>query len=549
MESAKDYGFNEGFMVASGDVPPADHTSVGDLNNSWSLAIPNAVLEDEHKKFTEATGWNTAKDPETFGKVYRGSKTILNAAGISKTASPNSLKVGVDFNGQPVYSNPQLANSNDTSPGKMLANTAGMALGSMGAFSDFTEAGRFIGIGDHAQDQAFHQELDNFKSKKDPRGFIEAVSKVGGGAERSLTDYSAYKLYENWNSMSPTQKSVAITGVGMQGFKFQDGQTFQTKRLTPEIPGVPSMNAAEGLDLASQGINVAPATRKWNQVSIIQDTMFTPKRSADIVKTADSLSILGYGEDGRAVEMDKSRFIISKMAPAPHYGVGAATIPQGVGVPTGYTSVKVVNGRTVVIPTVNRSTAIIDAPDVSSKAATDIYSKWPDVANAKQDKGVLGGSALVGGLDSMTSNNPYSLGAVITHSSFEHIGVDKNASDIKHVTHMSGIALNRLVNGKADKSVDSKGAMYAVDGAFDEKTFGSTMKNLRGEYARQGISSKEIGYQLANQGYAEGRFNESQLAAIHRSLDMTFDDNGYVLAQKLLTGKNKGIEITERRRG
>jgi len=58
-----------------------------------------------------------------------------------------------------------------------------------------------------------------------------------------------------------------------------------------------------------------------------------------------------------------------------------------------------------------------------------------------------------------------------------------------------------------------------------------------------------MAYQLANQGYAENRFDDSQVVSLHRAIDMVFDDKSFTLAQKLNTGKSKGVEIIKKRRG
>jgi hypothetical protein len=334
----------------------------------------------------------------------------------------------------------------------------------------------------------------------------------------------------------------------LQGYTFSDGKTFADKRLTPEIPGVPALNAAEGLQLTGSGVNVAPATRKWNQYAALQETFFAPKSATDVVTTAGSQNMLGHDLDGRAVPIDTETMGAQGMQPTPHYGIGAASIPLNQGAPQGYTIVKQVQDRNIVVPTANKGSTIINAPDVASKAASKIYNTW-SADSIKQERGIAGGSALAGGLDGMTATNPYALGAVITHATLNNTPVDSSLSDLEHATYLTGVSLQRLVKGSTDAGVDQKGKEFVVSGDFNEDTFIGAMKNVRGAYAREGVSSKEIGYQLANQGYAEGRFDESQTVALQRSLDMVFDDNSYNLAQKLNTGKTKGLQILEKRRG
>lgn len=550
MISAKDHGFNEGFVLDNGAVPPDSFTSIKTLDTGESIAVPNKVLDDEYVEYGKTMGESAIipDDFNQFGKSFSTSRNILKASGLTKSPTPQDVHVGVDFKGDKVYANPELANSKDTSSGKALAQSTGIALGAMGAFDNYDETGKFINIGDKASDQEFHSTLDKFKANQDPKGFVNTLSALGGTGNKLGTGYTSYKLYENWGNMSPAQKAIGISGAGMQGFTFSDGKTIETKNVTPDVPGVPSMSVAESLKLVTQGVNTAPVARKWDQMSAIQETFYTPKKSSDVATTTNSLGLLGFGMEGTAVEVNESLQSQNDMQPAPHYGVGAATIPAGQGIPTGYTAVKNFNGRTIIAPQLNAQTSLVSVPDVSSQAASQVYNKWKSDGPVKQDKGVVGGNALVGGLTQMSSTNPYSLGAVTTYATLNNSGLDE-VDDLSHVTHLSGVTMQRLVNGNVSKDIDKKGLEFATPGDFTEDNYNSTMKRMQGEYARNGISSKEVGYQLANQAYAEGRLNESQLVAAQKTLDMTFDKDGYVLAQKLNTGKNKGLEIASRRRG
>ena len=374
MESAKDYGFNEGYVLDVGTDAPSDYTVIDSVNNGQPLAIPNTVLAQEHLDYSETLQGRTQipSDPVAFGPSFKKAKAVMNTVGIGKYPNTGTVKVGSDFKGQVIYSNPKLTNNPDTKAGKTLAETIGMSLGAMGAFSGFPEAQRYMAIGDKANDPILHTELDSLKQSEDVHGFIDKVV----GDDKAQTEFSAYKLYENWNNLSPAQKSLGISSTGTQGFKFDDGHTFETKRLTPEIPGVPSLNAAEAMDLASKGVNMAPATRHWNQLSTIQETFYAPKKSADVVTTSNSLGLLGYGIDGRAVPVDEKILSKSQAQIAPHFGVGAIAVPQGTGVMKGYVPVKNVGNKTIMIPESTRGTSVINTPDVATKSAADIYNRW-----------------------------------------------------------------------------------------------------------------------------------------------------------------------------
>jgi hypothetical protein len=76
-----------------------------------------------------------------------------------------------------------------------------------------------------------------------------------------------------------------------------------------------------------------------------------------------------------------------------------------------------------------------------------------------------------------------------------------------------------------------------------EENFGKMQANLRAMFAQSGIASREDGYALANQAFAEGRLNDIDQIATHQGLDLAFNDNGYQSAQMLMAGRWKGVEV------
>jgi hypothetical protein len=533
-----------GSAIPNGDSPP-DHTIVQPVKNGPSVAIPNSTVNAESSNIGNVLGSSASsitQDPNQFATSIAKAGLLRSAVGLSNTQSQNSVPVGVDTSGNKLYSNPQLANSNDLNSGKNIIQQSGMALGAMGAFADHSEASTFLQIGEKATDPNFLGALDNFKNTQDAKGFVSHLSSAGGSTDLAHNGYSACKMFDNWGSMSPAQKSIAVAGVGTQGFKFSDGQTFDTKSVTPTIPNVPDMSASQALTLAGQGVNVAPATRNWGQHAVVQQTMFKPTSSFDVVNTSNSLGLLGHGMDGQAVPVTAETLKANSMTPAPHYGVGAATIPLGQGLPQGYTKLMDSKGNQLIIPSSNASTSSMATPDISTQNAKLVYANWPKT-DSQPTKGTLGGNAMIGGLMGMASSNPFSLGAVTTHATYEHTGTPSDVTDLAHVSSMAGITLSRLTGGGASPQIDSKQQVTPMTGELNQNAFGAGIKQIRGDFAQNGIPSKEVGYQLANQAYAEGRLNESQHVAALQNLNTVFDDNGFMQAQKLNTGISKGLAI------
>jgi len=124
-------------------------------------------------------------------------------------------------------------------------------------------------------------------------------------------------------------------------------------------------------------------------------------------------------------------------------------------------------------------------------------------------------------------------------------------NDLDFAASMGAIGLSRLLNGGKGKAIDQMGGQLtnAVLGKvgngkdMTKSNFDSVMSNLRGVYSQSGIKSKAEGYALANQAYAEGRIDESDLVSIHQGLNMMYDRDGYNTAQKLMSGRNRGVEV------
>lgn len=125
-------------------------------------------------------------------------------------------------------------------------------------------------------------------------------------------------------------------------------------------------------------------------------------------------------------------------------------------------------------------------------------------------------------------------------------------NDMDYFSGVGGIALSRLSAGAKDTAVDQIGgqlgnaALGKVGHGADmtQQNFSSVMQNLRGMYAKRGISSKKDAYELANQGYAEGRWNDTDLVSMQQVFNMVFDDD-YNTASTLSQGRWKGIEVVE----
>ncbi len=122
-------------------------------------------------------------------------------------------------------------------------------------------------------------------------------------------------------------------------------------------------------------------------------------------------------------------------------------------------------------------------------------------------------------------------------------------NDLDYTAGIGGIALARLTGGGKDTPIDQIGsqignaALGNVGFGKDmtEGNFKQVMGNLRAQYAKAGITSKADAFQLANQGFAEGRFNETDTRAIQLAANLIFD-NDYKTATALMPGRFAGVK-------
>jgi len=127
-------------------------------------------------------------------------------------------------------------------------------------------------------------------------------------------------------------------------------------------------------------------------------------------------------------------------------------------------------------------------------------------------------------------------------------------NDLDYVASMGGNTLSRLLSGGKNKQIGQLGGQIG-NGALGDVGYGQQFTqgnyqkvtaNLRAFYAQSGIKSKADAFQLINQGYAEGRWNESDAVSMQQSANIIFDANGYNTASKLMAGRHRGIEVASK---
>lgn len=123
-------------------------------------------------------------------------------------------------------------------------------------------------------------------------------------------------------------------------------------------------------------------------------------------------------------------------------------------------------------------------------------------------------------------------------------------NDLDFAAHMGGVTLSRLLTGGVANQVEQLGNQLGnaslknvgYNKPLTSENYSKVMQNQRAIYSQSGIKSKSDALQLANQAYSEKRLDAVQHATAVQAVNMVFDDNSFSQAQKLMSGRNAGIQ-------
>jgi len=495
-------------------------------------------LQQDYENFRVNAGI-TLPDPTDDMNRAKGlarTKAAMQAVGISDSAEEGFIPAGYDTKGKQVYSNPSLAASNDPSLGKGLTNQVSTLMDRLGVFNEDPEtAKRLSSQGDAVLDPSLYDTLNTARKANSYGDFVNTMSKVFNINSDEDVAYTNYKMYENWPLMSQGQKSLALSTIGTQSLRDSNGERIANKSITPNVPGAPSMTVSEGMVLQSQGINAGAAVNNWRQYADLQESIYPAETATEVVMTGDDNKALGYGRAGREVNLPRGVFDSIQANPQPQFGVGAISIPYTSNVPDGYNIVHKDDKGKVIIPANNEGTSVIGNMATAFPAAKEIHKNW-NPSDAKGQRGADGGSALTGSLTGMSKTNPHSLSSIALAGVIK--GNDKDSLQL-----ISDLVGQAGIIATTGKNATDKSGMPTDGKQFNRNNHDEMMKAYRAQMSSQGIPSAEVGYYLLNQAWAEGRITESQLVASQRAIDMTFNQNSYNLAQRMLLGKSKANEI------
>lgn len=659
--SIPDFGINDTTTTSVGggtaggtgsDTPTGSGTP--DFGLGADSSGPNLGVDLNLRSSTRPKTMAATTDAVPSTQVFsRAGGEVLAAAGIHESPQPNTVPIGVNTRGAKIYADRSLVNSSNIAAGSQMVAGIKEVVAPLNVLS-VEDTKTLDGIASVASDVNTIASLTDAAQRKDQKAFVNILlnktkqsatdlvsgqfttdkgkSQAAGGVGAA---YVAAQLYENWNSMSPAQKSMGIAALGIKGMQTSTGTNLaNTAIIKPTYTAAgkldtPGLTLGQGLDLLSSGYNTYALASNWGELNTIQKIIGTTGNATSLASTAKSMGLLGYGAEGAAVPGVTQAGLNSIGAvAAPQYAVGAQVVPTGTAVPAGYSSIATTEGGTVIAPTANAATAAPSTLQIAGGAtaiaagAYQVYSGWGGSGKSGVINGALGGSAMAAGMYALGATNPVLLAAVVAasiivdasgggkgkdqtgrdqirghlkktgladddyqvtladgtkadigmdgHGDYhdvtnedllapDHKGKIKKLSaydvdytnDLDYAASMGGSTLSRLLSGGTGKSIDQLGGQLGnaslknvgFNQNMTEENYNKVMQNQRAMYAQSGIKSKDEGKQLANQAFAEGRIDATQLVSMQQSLDMVFNDNSYSQARKLMEGRHAGIAV------
>lgn len=440
--------------------------------------------------------------------------TTKNAVGISPQFNSKYIPVGTNTTGQNIYSDPSKGRSEDTGSGFNYAKQFTGIYGGLGLLDSnhVKDIAKFGAVG---ADDTLHSTLSTHVQNKDPKAFVSSLNKTLGSNDSTNSKLSGLFLYSNWDSLSPAQRSLGITNAGIQGSTDLSGK----KLLDSDIPNItekgPSgMKAGSALALTAEGLNGYALGRKWDQITPITEIMTGKTGIKEGAAVATTLGLSGEGLTGtvlRDVTVDN----LSKVGatPAPDYGVGAVTLQKGAQVPAGFraisskpdgTVIAAPNGMEHTSPvTPSTSAATSNAVQSISNGSNPIIKNWDKLNPTTQGVEIpfkvgqsavngVGGSAMIGGLNTLALSNAFLFSGIMGHSTMSGIVGGSKSSDQKGRDSIRSVISDAGLKDGIKLS-DGTLAKLGVDGHGDIHTFRYSDKAV-GDGGKSGLHAYDIDY-------------------------------------------------------
>lgn len=476
--------------------------------------------------------------------------SVTNAAGIYPDSRSGAVPLGVSKLGAPMFGNPNLMQLNAPKAGQGTIQGVQELLRPVGAFNEADHVS-LNKIGESAGNETAIKELTDLSNGEASSPFVNKLHSHFGIEPTDQSKVSALNLAHTFTKMSPAQKSLGIAAFAMQNHVLPGGENVYNKPIISETTTSPEINTGQFLNLMSKGVNAYPLVGKFPEHTTLSTLAGGGKNLNDVAAYAHTNNLLGQGLTGAEVPLsqESKAALDNSFRHAPQFGPGAVVGRDATKLPPGYQNVGKIGGSIVGSPkgTVPMAQGALQSGVVGTNAgengvsssASNIYKNWAPTSS-KEMVGKNGGSALSAGLINLSKTSPFTysanIGAALLKNNNE---IPKDSAD--YITHLGAITLSRLEHGGATSEIDAKGMSMAKD--LSSIPASQKIDALKLAFTTKGIQSKGDAYQLANQGFGEKRFTDSDLVAMHQVINNIFDKPSTTGVNQLLSGKNHLAQI------
>jgi hypothetical protein len=437
-----DPNFSGGVVFESPNSVPTDYTGVVSYPDGTVGAVPNSALDFAMSNFSDASGIpmsTVSSSPPVasaqleggqgsggggggggnISSLLRTANAVNSNSGMSTVQYPGMSPVGVNKSGTPVYANTALLQNPDPATGNAFVSGLQNILDPLGVYSN-EDASAFQQIGQTSSDAAFIGSLTAMQRAGNSEEFINTIlNRYGHSSINALqkggavsaenasglhTAFASYQAFNNWDKMSPAQKGLALSTIGVQGYKFGTGENLGAKVVPgTQIEGYQGLTVGQALGLFQSGVNVYSLVQNWDQMNDFSRVTYGTTSVANMAQTAKQLGMLGAGTQGAAVPGVTAQTLAQGgWTVSPHLGVGAVTGSSASSVPAGYTATTLADGTVVAIPqaTAQTSTLFSTTGGVSTGAqgAGSAGAAGAEAGGATSAGSLLGTAAGVAGL-------------------------------------------------------------------------------------------------------------------------------------------------------
>ena len=441
-------------------------------------------------------------------RLFDADNAVKSNAGITRMKGEGAQDFGIDLDGQPIYAIPAyLQESKNFRIGEGQMTAYGQALDSVGAFRSQKEAESFAHYTKTAGSPKFQGEISAHVQQGNHKEAVNAIltkfgkpglDDLGDDHSNIATAFAAHNLVGNWDKMNPTQRSMAMSAIGMSGYRDEDGKPITDRVLIEGGPGTPGLNVKTAMGLTAAGTNVPALMKNWDQVNAIQQITYGKGSPSQMAVLSRQFGFTGDAKNGsRALDVSPQQLGSLGFKASPSVGVGAITGPSA-NLPQGYTVVAAGNqeGHVIAVPqghegtvaTMNGTAGVtslnVGTGNFAGEGAVNVYRRWGP-SPAPKPNGVAGGSSMLQGINNIAQNNPYAMSAIVAASAHGNtLGLRAQQQQAEPISKEDLARASRQAVENAVVSAGTGIPIGTIQGAADKATGGlaSKARNVADSY-------------------------------------------------------------------